>query len=362
MTIPSTDQAEPEIDDDAAREDEETSSGPISYAISSYGADYPVESLVRRVRQGDIFIPAFQRQYVWKLPQASRFVESLLLGLPVPGIFLSKEEETNKLLVIDGQQRLETLRRFYDGEFGDSEFPLRGVQKPFEGKGYADLEEEDRRKLDDSIIHLTVVKQDSPEEDKSSIYHIFERLNTGGTALTPQQIRNALFHGKPLTALLERINLIPEWRTIMGKVSPSAKDTELILRFLALFDDSANYAPPMKGFLNAFMQRHASASTKDLSEYQRVFALTADVASRCLGSKPFRPSGPFNAAVFDAVMVGLAKRLMTSEGPLGCKEVERAYLELLANYHFQTAYRAGTASADNVRVRLRLATEAFASA
>src|SRR5689334_16025480 len=97
------------IQDDAELEDESSAPRPLQYSITSYGADYPVDSLVKRIQVGDIFVPEFQRHFVWKHPQASRFIESLLLGLPVPGIFLSRDEETNKLLVIDGQQRLETL-------------------------------------------------------------------------------------------------------------------------------------------------------------------------------------------------------------------------------------------------------------
>src|SRR5687767_14799498 len=87
---------------------------PFRYAITSYGADYPVDGLVKRVGDGDITVPTFQRGFVWNFRQASRFIESLLLGLPVPGIFLSKEPDTQKLLVIDGNQRLHTLRFFYD--------------------------------------------------------------------------------------------------------------------------------------------------------------------------------------------------------------------------------------------------------
>lgn len=181
-----------DLDDAAEREDEESAPKPHQYLITAYGADYPVDSLVKRMRSGDIFVPKFQRHFVWKLPQASRFIESLLLGLPVPGIFLSKDDDSNKMLVIDGQQRLETLRRFYDSRFSnDEEFALHNVQPEYEGKTYADLDEEDRRKLDDSIIHATIVRQDSPADDKSSIYHVFERLNTGGTPLTAQQIRAA---------------------------------------------------------------------------------------------------------------------------------------------------------------------------
>src|SRR6476661_7447962 len=87
------------------------------YDITSYGSDPDVEGLVRRLKREEVFIPDFQRDYVWKLPEASRFIESLLLGLPVPGIFLAREPETNKLLVIDGQQRLKSLEFFYSGHF-----------------------------------------------------------------------------------------------------------------------------------------------------------------------------------------------------------------------------------------------------
>src|SRR5207247_11456077 len=100
---------------DRPKEGDEEEVIPFRYSISSYGADYPVDGLVQRLRAGSIFVPSFQRGFVWTLPQASQFVESLLLGLPVPGIFLSKEEKTQKLLVIDGQQRLKTLQFFYDG-------------------------------------------------------------------------------------------------------------------------------------------------------------------------------------------------------------------------------------------------------
>ena len=99
---------------------------PLKYSITSYGADYPVDGLVRRIGDGSIFIPTFQRGFIWSLREASRFIESLLLGLPVPGIFLSRDEDTKKLMVIDGQQRLRTLQYFYDGIFHNTgrEFAL----------------------------------------------------------------------------------------------------------------------------------------------------------------------------------------------------------------------------------------------
>ncbi len=91
------------IEDEA--EDDETVA-PVRYETTSYGIDFDVEGVVRRIKRDDIFIPEFQRSFIWNLGEASRFIESLLLGLPVPGIFLSQEPESGRLLVIDGQQRL----------------------------------------------------------------------------------------------------------------------------------------------------------------------------------------------------------------------------------------------------------------
>ena len=108
-----------DVEDDSAEE-------VVEYAITSYGADFTIDSLVSRLQRGDIFVPSFQREFVWDGKMASKFVESLLLGLPVPGIFLSKEEETKRLMVVDGQQRLKSLLSFYEGKFAEKKFVLTG--------------------------------------------------------------------------------------------------------------------------------------------------------------------------------------------------------------------------------------------
>ena len=120
---------------------------PFRYAITSYGADYPVDALVNRLDRDVIFVPEFQRKYVWTLKQASRFIESLLLGLPVPGVFFAKEADTGKLLIIDGQQRLRTLQYFYQGIFAGKVFALKDVQSRYEGSTYRSLEQEDQVRL-----------------------------------------------------------------------------------------------------------------------------------------------------------------------------------------------------------------------
>ena len=172
-----SDSNEVDIVDDSADE----TVGFDEYFISSYGADFDVEGIVRRYKRGDIEIPDFQRGYVWSKPQASRFVESLLWGLPVPGIFLYREDDTRKLTVIDGQQRIQTLNYFHDGIFADGKpFQLRGLESRFDGTTYKELEHKDRRKLDDAIIHATIIRQEKPEDDGSSKYSIFERLKYRG--------------------------------------------------------------------------------------------------------------------------------------------------------------------------------------
>ncbi len=337
---------------------------PFPYSISSYGADYDVEGLVRRLQRNDIVIPDFQRQYVWSLTRASRFIESLLLGLPVPGIFLAVDPETKQLLVIDGQQRLQTLRYFYEGTFPDGRvFALKseknkGIQPELEGKTYSTLSSADRRQLDDSIIHATVIKQENPqEEDSSSIYYIFERLNTGGMSLQPQEIRVSIFQGA-LHRLLKELNEYPEWRDLYGPVSSRMKDQELILRFFALYYDLSEYQKPLVSFLNRYMHRNRELQKQSQAELTHLFTNTINTIHRCLGKRAFRPRGSLNAPVYDAMMVGIAKRL--ENGPVqDCEQLQAQYGTLMANDEFQKLYDSGTTDAANIRRRLQLAIEAF---
>lgn len=352
-----------EIIDDASQDDTVI---PERYDISSYGADFDVEGLVRRLDRKDVFVPPWQRDFIWKLPEASRFIESLLLGLPVPGIFLAREPESNKLLVIDGQQRLKTLQYFYQGLFDPKPeekthrvFALTKVQGKFNGLTYNTLEERDRIKLGDSIIHATVVKQESPEDDDTSIYHIFERLNNGGRRLMPQEIRTALYHGT-FVDLIRDLNDYEPWRQIYGKKNNRLKDQELILRFLALLFDAERYERPMEEFLNKFAKRNQNAQARFLLDCETVFTSTIKFISQALDNKAFRPEGPINAAVFDSVMVGLARRLIGNPVE-NIEAVQAAYYGLLKDEAYSTAVSYATSNERSVETRLRKSTEAFAN-
>lgn len=349
---------ETEIEDDLEDEEEPI---PFIYPITSYGADYPVASLVGRIRDGSIYVPPFRRRYIWKIAKASRFVESLLLGLPVPGIFLSTEQETGKLVVIDGQQRLRTLQYFYEGTIEPSgkQFALEGVPSQFAGFTYRSLRDEDRRRLDDSILHATIVRQDVPSDDDSSIYHIFERLNTGSVPLRPQEIRTTMYHGE-FNDLLWQLNGNKAWRSVFGNIHDRMKDQELILRFLALYSNSEEYRSPMKQFLNMYMGKNRHLRSKSAEELRKVFTNTIELVVESLGEKAFKPKKAFNSPVFDAVMVGIARRLEKGEvhDP---EELSKQYQALLENEEFTTiVFEDGTMSEERVRLRLKLATEAFA--
>ena len=278
----------PEVDDDA--EEEEEAPVPFTYEITSYGADYAVDMLVTRMDSGDIAVPNFQRALIWNKRQRDRFVESLLLGLPVPGIFLSRDSES-RLLVLDGQQRLRTLQGFYRGEYEGQPFALEAVQERFRGRTYETLDEEDRRRLNDSIIHATVVRQDEPSDDLSSIYFIFERINTGGTALAPQEIRGALYQGA-FDALLEHLNQHQSWRDIYGRPSKRLKDQELILRFFAFLHERNHYSRPMEEFLNKFMASNRELQKYDGERLTTSFTGTIDAVAEGVGPRAFRLGQP----------------------------------------------------------------------
>ena len=284
--------------EEVVEEEEDDSVAPVRYAITSFGVDFDVEGLRRRINRGEIVIPPFQRSYVWTLPQASRFIESLLLGLPVPEIFLSRDFDSDKYVVIDGQQRLKSIQFYYDGVFNPTggstktTFKLTGVQEEFEGLTYDQLARNAQFRLDNSVIHATVVKQDAPSNENTSVYHIFDRINSSGTRLAPQEMRSAIYHGK-LIDKLAAINSYPVWRSIFGKVSPRQRDQEFILRFLAFFFDEDSYTPPMAEFLNKFAGKRRNPDESFLDEAADIFIRTMEAFSQGAGTEgvPPRP-GP----------------------------------------------------------------------
>lgn len=340
------------VEDDSLKEDV-----PIKkFQITSYGADYTVDSLVKRMKDGAFKIPTFQRRFVWTLKHSSKFIESLLMGLPVPGIFLYKQPD-GKHLVVDGQQRLKTLQAFYSGVLEEKKFRLAGVREPWAGSSFSDLDPSDRLKLDDSIVHATIFQQDVPADVLDSIYFVFERINTGGIRLSPQEIRNCISEG-PFTQLVQSLNDDPSWRKVFGPVNKRAKDQELIVRFLALHLDGAKYARPMAKFLNDFSDRMNKQTIGKLQGAAKIFRDTIAMVDGAIGENAFRPVRALNAAVFDAVMTGLAIRMAQSPAPKK-EAVRKAYDKLLLSEKFREGWLRATADEETVKLRINLATKAF---
>lgn len=329
------------------------------YTITGYGADYDAEGIVKRLTRGDIEIPCFQRAFVWSPEKASRFIESLLMGLPVPGIFLYREKGSQILRVIDGQQRLMSLQYYFEGKFGASNrtFALKALESRFNGLSYAELLDEDRRRLNDAIIHASIIQQEAPDDNGSSQYSIFERLNTTSTPLSPQEIRSAI-HGGHLNDLILELNELDAWRALFGNRSKRKRDEELILRFIALYFRFDNYKPPMKSFLNQFMSDHAEMADCEIAEMRNVFQSTANVVLEKLDARAFKPRRPLNAAVQDSVMIGIARRL--EKGPIN-SDIRPEYENLMKNAEFGDLIYSKTSHLENVHRRVQLATEAFAS-
>ena len=328
-------------------EDEDLEEGVPIYKIGSYPSDPTLEGLYLKYQREEIIIPRFQRGWVWKPAQASKLIDSFLLGLPVPSIFVYKEA-SGKQIVIDGQQRLRTIWGFFDGVLPDgSPFYLRGVSPQWAGLYYKDLNEVDKIRLRDSILRTVIVEQINPQ-DTTSIYHIFERLNTGGTGLSAQEVRNCSYHGV-FNDMVFELNEYKNWRAVFGveKLDARMRDLELIVRFFALNEGS--YVKPMKGFLNIFMGKHQWE--KDVKKYRKIFVDTIDKVFENLGPRPFHIKRGINAAVFDSVTVAFAKDFKIP------KDIKNRYLKLLANLDYQDTITAHTTDADAVKQRLGLAQE-----
>lgn len=331
------------------------------FAITSYGADYTVDSLVKRMKGGAFKVPSFQRRFVWSQRHASRFIESLLMGLPIPSIFLYRESDTNHHLVIDGQQRLRTLQAFYDGSFGERKFRLMGVMDPWNGKTYDELDAADQLKIDDSVVHAIIFKQDEPDDVLDSIFYVFERINSGGIRLSAQEIRNCIAEGA-FTSLVKELNEHHSWRLIFGggkNTGPNrrSKDEELIIRFFAMLKDGENYQKPMARFLNERSAVYNQLSSGELDAMAKVFKATADFVWQTLGAAAFRPNRPLNAAVFDSVMPATAARL--GQGNFSADDFSDAYHNLLLDAEFMRASERATSDEDAVATRRRIVAEKF---
>jgi len=298
-------------------EEPEKFTGDIKkYRFHTSGGDIPIRSLIEQVKEGEIKIPNLQRNYVWNLKTASRFIESVLLDLPLPSIFLAKQKDKT-FLIVDGLQRLTALKKYCYGEPYDNNrlFKLSNsddIDKGWRGKAFNELSEEDQRQIRNKSLHAIIIEPKEPN-DIDGLFVIFERINTGGTQLNQQEIRNAIFQNS-INEMLNDLNLGKKWRSLFGHIDPNSRmrDIEMILRFFALknFDFSNPKSNNFIRMLNDFMGQDADDNA--IQQYKIQFVNMVDFVTEKFDDTIFRTdpknkiiSQKFYATIFDAVAISI---------------------------------------------------------
>ncbi|MEJ0103997.1 MAG: DUF262 domain-containing protein [Bacteroidota bacterium] len=337
------------------KEDDDSNEVLIEYDIAAYPSDNTLNVLNEMWKKKDITIPDFQRGFVWTIKQSSRLIESFLIGLPVPPIFFYIDKE-NKNLVVDGQQRLLSIIFFFEGYFGPENdkgkrqtFKLTGLNEKsaYYNKKFTDLELTDKRKLENSVLRAINIRQLSPKEENTSVYHIFERLNTGGTPLAPQEIRNVVFRGELLNKF-KILNKDKNWRTIIGKKREDKhqKDVEIILRIFGLCNHLTEYEKPMNEFINKTAKKYKDGKSSVVKKFEEDFTKSAKLINESLREKPFNVRGPLNTSVLDSVFCTILNNLKKIPNNLYDR-----YEVLLKDPKFEDYTSIGTTDAKTIRDR-----------
>lgn len=356
------------------------------YNVSVAPTDFNVMTLDSLIEKRMVRIPGFQRHFVWDIGRASKLIESLILGLPVPQLFLY--DDRNASLVIDGQQRLLSiyyfkrqrfplpnrraeLRRFFDEHHGmpddilnDDEYftdfalklppALPDRRNKLAGLTYGNLNESDRSRLDMRPVRCINITPRGGNDD--AIYEIFNRLNTGGVNLRPQEIRTSMYHSD-FYDMLNEINYYKGWRRLLD--SPMAevhmKDVEILLRGFAMLLSGDRYASSMVKFLNRFSNESKTRTRNGNERLKRLFvsfiAATSNLPSRCFMNEG---NNRFNIALYEAVFTAACLSPYKNDHPV--RELSAAAIKnLRADPEFLEASRNATTSAANVRKRLNRA-------
>ncbi|MCX7748567.1 MAG: DUF262 domain-containing protein [Clostridia bacterium] len=328
--------------------------------IMSYNISNSIDVLLHKIKQEEINLkPEFQRDFVWDIKRASLFIDSLLVGLPIPSILLGKLKEDENFIVIDGQQRLKSVFYFCDGYFyvnGQRKvFRLSSLyDRPWNNKTFDELEPTLQRRLRNAVINSTIIEDVDSNPD--IVYDIFYRLNTGGVPLKDQEIRNCIYPGSFL-AFLNRINRYKNWRALVGKAIPDRRleDVEVILRYFALLSDFNNYQPSMRNFLSYFLSKNRNNVSIE-SELEAIFTKTVDLIFSNIGYHAFKKYNKFNRSICDSIMVAISQCILENKNIYNIKE---QYNKLLNNSDYSDYISVTTTSTYNVKGRVLLAKSYF---
>lgn len=272
--------------------------------------DRSLSEFHRWYKQGRLIIdPEWQRSYVWDRRRASKLIESFLVDIPVPIIYLAKNEIGN-YEVIDGVQRLTSIFDFFDGKFS-----LAGLEMlpDINKMKFTNLPSEKQNKLFDATLRTFEL---SPQTSKNLLFIIFERLNTGGVALNEIEIRNCIYRGK-LNDLIKELATYEDFRMSVNQkdLSKRMMDRSLVLRFLTFYEKGYQKVQAgLKSFINDFLDIYRNAPDTKLAEFERQFKKATKAAYTVFGESAFRLrrvdekgggewASRVNASIFQAIAV-----------------------------------------------------------
>ncbi len=303
--------------------------------------DFSVATLVAMLDKEEVTIPEFQRRYVWTDRQASRLIESLIIQCPIPVIYMNQERDES-FSVIDGNQRLNSLKRFLEDAF-----PLSGLTSypELSGLKYSELDPRFQRHISNRVLRCTVILKETHPQVK---FDVFERLNSGAVALTRQELRHGLYFGPLMKASAAVAKDLKLERHFGARKDKRMKAEELVIRYWALSQGLSTYEKPLAAFISNFAEVNRHADGAQLKQLVNDITRAHTRAVTLFGSHAFAFAkdgrSKFNAAVFDAQMTACAK--LTSaryDELLADKEAVRlAYEALQQNTDFSKSVTLAT--------------------
>lgn len=323
-------------------------------------SDLSLETVRRMVDEGAIDItPAYQRRERWTPTKQSALIESFLLNIPVPPIYLA-EDEFGRYSVIDGKQRLTAIRDFMAGDLVLSQMQ---ELSDLEGFKFPQLPAELKNALTvrPYIRAVTLLKQSDPELK----YEVFTRLNTGGEPLNAQEIRNVAFRGSlnQLIYQLAEAAFLRQQLKITGSRSSAYRnmdDAEYVLRFLTLREHWQSFSGDLRRSMDDFMRSHRDVGGERLAALRDSFLTALEGCRRLWGHHAFqRPSeagwrAQSLAGMYDAQMVAVALIPGESVSYLAnnSEAVQTATRGLFEDRQFEEAVREGTNTPSRIRYRI----------
>lgn len=334
---------------------------PEQRRLHTETADLTVGSLHQLMASSKIEIPEFQRGYVWTRTQASRLIESLIIQCPIPVVYFS-QSPSNTLVVIDGNQRLMSIKLFINDGFA-----LQGLTTYPELNGYswAQLDPRFRDHIENRTIRCITILKDTHPQIK---YDVFERLNTGSVKLNAQELRHGVNHGA-LMRLLDTLAKDGIWKRLSGyKNDKRMKGAELILRFFAFRNERNQYTKPLSGFLDTFSASRRQITNTQVEDWEQQFHSVIGQVEYFFGRKAFKmlrddlsTSGSFNSAIYDAQMIAFAETTnpRIHDRTIAPEVVQRAFLQLLGDARYLNSVQRATSDEAAVQLRLSRTVAAF---